>query len=492
MQLTDHRYTKQDALILFIILLTSYCAIFLHLDSISMRMWDESSYALNAQEMIENKDYIVVRAYGAPDLYNSKPPFAIWSMTVGIRLFGFNELGARFASAMFSFATVLLLYFLGKHVLKNRLLSLVMPLVLISSSGYMGDHIARTGDTDSIIAFWSCFAALCFYGFTTSASRRQQGWYLLFTALGVSFACLTKGIAGLLILPGLFAWAVYSKKLKALFTHPVFYAGVLLFIVLVPGYYYLRELKAPGYIQAVLDNEIGGRLERQGFLNPEPLPFFHYLIGFGTHKRYWFWAIVLPLALFTMFIKKAHPGKQALMFFGIVFSGTLLMLSLSSTKLDWYDSQLYPLMAGGIGCAFYVFADYSPKITPKKVWILYSLVFISSFVFIVHRNLRRKEDSHLPVIINKIRAEGVNDTLNLISSDYFFPPLFYMKQDQMKGFASRQVNHESPLLQKGSHIITYKTERDVDVNNRFILDTLLSFEECRYYRIIDYRTPVNQ
>jgi len=72
-------------------------------------MWDESWYALNAQEMLEKGNFLEVFLFGKPDFGNTKPPFALWCMLPFIKLFGFNELGIRLASAIFAlFSTILL------------------------------------------------------------------------------------------------------------------------------------------------------------------------------------------------------------------------------------------------------------------------------------------------------------------------------------------------------------------------------------------------
>ncbi len=175
----------------------AYFTIFNQLEKLSLRWWDEASYGLNAQEMIEHKNPIVIYLNGTPDRYNSKPPLAIWCMSVCIKVFGLNELGIRFASATFSFATVLVLFLFITVFLKNPKGGIVATIVLCSSAGYMGEHIARTGDTDSILAFWILLYVSSFIVFINSTNIKTQNHALLLTAIFLSLACLTKGIAGI-------------------------------------------------------------------------------------------------------------------------------------------------------------------------------------------------------------------------------------------------------------------------------------------------------
>lgn len=96
-----------------LLLIISYFSLFHKLDSAPFYMWDESWYALNAQEMLENGKYLEVYLLGKHDLVNSKPPFALLCMLPFIKLFGFNELGVRLASAIFASLSTVLLYIVG-------------------------------------------------------------------------------------------------------------------------------------------------------------------------------------------------------------------------------------------------------------------------------------------------------------------------------------------------------------------------------------------
>jgi len=63
-------------IILFLSLV--YFPIFLHLDILPLRMWDEARYAINAYEMNQNGNFIVTHYQGQPDMWNTKPPLMIW------------------------------------------------------------------------------------------------------------------------------------------------------------------------------------------------------------------------------------------------------------------------------------------------------------------------------------------------------------------------------------------------------------------------------
>ncbi len=333
----------------------SYFSIFHQLGKQPMHMWDESSYALNAQEMIESGNPIEVYLLGKPDLYNSKPPFAIWCMAACIKVLGFNELGVRMASALFALFSALLIWIIGIKIIKNYWIALTLPLVLLSSFGFEDWHIARTGDTDAILAFWILLQSVLIYGYTNSDSNKKASTYLILAGFAISFGCLTKGIAGLTAMPGILAWLIYTRKLKVIFLNKGFYIALVIFLVFVIGYYWLRVCLTKGYFDAVLQNEIGGRIHRQDFLNQKPLPFYFYFEYMFTQNRYFVWIFVLPFSILYILTQKIDIKKNIGLFFIFIFTSISILLALSKTKLEWYDAPLYPLMAVIIGVSFCMF-----------------------------------------------------------------------------------------------------------------------------------------
>jgi 4-amino-4-deoxy-L-arabinose transferase-like glycosyltransferase len=76
--------SKQALVSLAILLALCYPVFFLHLNEPVMHLWDESSYAHNAMQMIKHKKPLVVYAFDVPDTYNTKPPFVVWMMAISI------------------------------------------------------------------------------------------------------------------------------------------------------------------------------------------------------------------------------------------------------------------------------------------------------------------------------------------------------------------------------------------------------------------------
>jgi 4-amino-4-deoxy-L-arabinose transferase-like glycosyltransferase len=476
------RYKISGAVIL--LLFASYLALYEGLGADSMQLWDESSYALNAQEMLERGNPIEVYLYGKPDLYNSKPPLAIWCMATSIHFLGLNEIGVRFPAASFGLCAVLVLFIIGYRVTRDPWIALCAPLVLLSSTGFIGKHIARTGDTDSILAFWILAQSICFFLYTQATDTRKQKIWLLLTALTLSFGCLTKGIAGLTALPGLFAWLLYARKGLTMFRSPAFYMGIALFILLVPGYYVLRNMLTPGYLQAVWNFEIGGRITQQEYLNPEYRPFYYFYQAMIFDGRLMGWIFWLPAALFIIIRSPQGVVKDLGLFFVFALGGVSFSLGLSDTKLFWYDAPLYPLIAGIIGISF---ALLLPRLGSFTIGIFLA-IFCLPYVFVLANNMDTSNRSHFPEFLKMVRESGhQQDSIYIIHAEIVFPLDFYAKQDALKGYYSKLVLPGDSLLKKGTLLITEKYAREADINSKFIVDTLSTYYGCSLYKIVGYK-----
>src|SRR5689334_14395855 len=96
--------------VLLIFLILCYFSIFLRLTSYPLLMWDESRLAENAFEMLKSKNLIVPTYEGAPDMWNTKPPMAVWIMTLFMKFFGYSDLTVRLPSAIAAFLTALFIF----------------------------------------------------------------------------------------------------------------------------------------------------------------------------------------------------------------------------------------------------------------------------------------------------------------------------------------------------------------------------------------------
>src|SRR5438876_9188187 len=133
------------------------------------------------------------RLYGMPGF--EKPPLMYWLAALAYRIFGFNEAGARFPSALRATLCVFLIYWCGRK-LWGRAEGFLVALVAATSIGSF--VFARAASMDMLLT--ACLtAALVFFLFSyNDPTPRRRIWQCAsYAALGL--AVLAKGPVGLLL-----------------------------------------------------------------------------------------------------------------------------------------------------------------------------------------------------------------------------------------------------------------------------------------------------
>lgn len=330
---------------LILMLLAAVMPLVSHIDSLPIQLWDESRLAVNAYEMAETGEKIVTSYNHQPEMWNTKPPLLIWLMASSINAFGPTELSVRLPNMIAALCTLLLLFWFVHRTLGNKRLAFFSCFVLMTAKGYVCVHGTRTGDYDAMLTLFTS-GYLFFYYIYLQDGKRQ---FLFYFILCLIAAGLTKGIAALLFLPGLVVYTIAAKKVSVVLKDPLLYAGIVLFIIIVPGYYLLREQYNPGYIEAVMQNEMGGRFNtiiEQHIGGPM------FYIDLLIPDHFSFWVMLVPLGLATG-MRVAHTRK-ALLYLFMSVALYLLIVSVSATKISWYILPIYPLLA--VPAAF--FLDY--------------------------------------------------------------------------------------------------------------------------------------
>jgi 4-amino-4-deoxy-L-arabinose transferase-like glycosyltransferase len=103
-----------DQIILAVLAILSYALFFHDLSAIGFVGPDEPRYAAIAREMLASGDYITPRLHGMP--WFEKPPLMYWFAAIGYKIFGINEAGARFPSALGATISVFFVYWCGRKL----------------------------------------------------------------------------------------------------------------------------------------------------------------------------------------------------------------------------------------------------------------------------------------------------------------------------------------------------------------------------------------
>lgn len=382
-----------------ILLALVYFALFLHLDGSPLFLWDEARLAESAFEMLHTQNFLAVTYGYTPDLWSVKPPLMIWLIALSFKLFGYNELALRLPSALCGFFIIVIIYQFCNTVFRNKSVSFWSVFVLITSQGFIDNHVVRTGDYDALLILFQVLSITYFiqYHFysrwgTPSVSHRN----LYISALFLSGAIFTKGIAGLLFCPAILLWLISDKTLHSYLKARSTYTAFLIAFLPISIYTLLRERQKAGYIQALWDMELFKRYAYGDgdvyISNMDWWDKLNYYIGTLYHSDFMPWFIFIPFCIGFIFINQEVSQRSILRFLGLNCLIFLSIITLSTSKKAWYDAPIYPLLAILIGFTLHQFHTYFEKKLVKKGHILAfngALLLCLSFPYmhIIQKNL---------------------------------------------------------------------------------------------------------
>ncbi|HBE21831.1 MAG TPA: hypothetical protein DDW51_30660 [Cyanobacteria bacterium UBA11367] len=518
--LYSHRY----AVALLILSILCYLVFFFRLGLGPVRQWDESSLAVNALEMTLNGNLLVKYLDGKPDLINTKPPLAIWLIAACMKYLGYNEFSLRLPLAISASITAIAIYIFANKYLQDFKASLMAVLVLITSIGFTGEHVARTGDYDAMLVLWITIYSLAYFIYLHSEESKKT-LYLAVITVALVFAVWTKGVAGLLALPGLLIYTAWQKKVRKLLLSPqVYYSGII-FLVLALGYYLLTEQYNPGYLKAIVANELTGRY---GDLVPGGTPrgFSYYLVN-NISYRFVPWIYALPLCLMIANLSQKKIVKDFNSFSCIYLFTYFLIISYSKTKFNWYDAPLYPIASLSIGIGFSIsfklIADYCCnnnlfnwiKATDMlKRQLIYVVLMLSIFFLPFVNNLYteiyignvpfRENDKAISDLafkygeyFTKLKTTDINIKTNKLKVvniyGYNLPLLFYTQVANLTSPYPLEVKWEDPsdkVFRAGEVIINCAPTMQEDLNRLYRMKALHSYSSCGTFLIENSKNKI--
>jgi len=335
----------QNTVIFLFIAILSF-PVFAHMEKLPIRIWDEGRLSMNAIEMSQNGNYIVTYYEGQPDHWNTKPPLMIWLQVIMIKLFGIRELSMRMPSAIAVIFTFIALIWFSKKYLDTYIPGMIAAMVLATTECYLNYHIGRTGDYDALLTLFSTLTCLEFFLYIETNKKR----YFIFTLLFLVLSVYTKSIQSLLLLPGIVIYLIHERKFTSVISKPSNWIGALISVLLILAYYILRNIKDPGFINNVAENELGGRyLTVQSDQNH---PFTYYFSNL-VESRMKTWWIAFPIGIITGLLfgdNKIKKLSRYILFLAVTY---LLIISMSQTKLAWYDAPALPFLA--LGCSILIY-----------------------------------------------------------------------------------------------------------------------------------------
>jgi 4-amino-4-deoxy-L-arabinose transferase-like glycosyltransferase len=464
----------------------------LHLEKRTVRLWDESLFALRAMYLSETGKFLnnFNQFDQLPHHLNTKPIFGTLFQALSFKIFGYTELGLRFPMVIFSFLTVGLLLYAGKKILNNLWIGFASGLILITSQGYLMVHIARSGEHEVVIAFLMTLGLLSFFLYSKNLENANRKIFLWICVLSVVAAILTKLVIGLFFLPGFLLYLIHTKQLKSVLQDRSLYWGIAAALVMIVGYFFLIEHFNEGYLQRLWDYELVGRYTNA--IETEKLPWYYYFHRLIDGK-FLPWLVFMALAIIWL-QQKWTASNRDLVLLSLYCVGTyLLIISFSGTKKFWYDASIYPIISlvAGIGLfEMYQYLKYQGEMNTKVGKGLFVgfiiLLFVVPYSLVMNKVylpkngfeadkygylIRRMEKSHPDI---KEFTIAIN---NFGASAAFYQNAYNLE----KGYSielARGANYK-----KGDYIICCIDNAFIPIDKKYTVDVIQVYDLCKLLQV---------
>lgn len=459
MQRSDKVISSKNSRVLAVAFfaILAWFSLFLQLDTLSIRMYDESRNAVSAMNMLENGEILVRYWAGEPDTWETKPPLLVWLQAGSMKLFGYNELAVRLPSALAALFTATFLWFFCAR--RGQFTAgFWTAIILLASPGYVDIHTARTGDHDTLVILFMMLYSLLVFDLVENEKRPKR--HMLWLGLLISLAVLTKSIAGFFALPGLAVYIIYKKKPGFFLGSKWFYGAVAIVLVLIGGYYTLREYFYPGQLEAVWEMELWPRYtnstDRYEY-NQEPFWFYAENL---VQKRWIPYIWLLPILVF--FGWKSRKSRPLVIFSAIQLLSLFFILSAGTTNV-WYDAPMYPYLALLAGTGVVGISDFiRQKSSAKLSMVPYAVMLVLTGFGagnIIQENLTRHRDTPWPAErIGYLMRQGkkmriIPKDYRIVTEGYHSHAEFYAKSFRMGDLGNVYVSSSSHSFKDGEVLL---------------------------------------
>lgn len=445
-------------LLLTLVLAALYFPFFLHLDSPPIQQYDEALFAFRAYHIAEHG--IPLKNFRVYDhiwtFPNSKPALFSYVQAIFYKIFGYSELALRLPVALSGVITCLYFIFICNKTFKNIYTGIFSSLVLCTSTGYMGVHMARFGDQDVPFALFSFLFAFNIYQFIKNKNKPSFIWAIIF------FICafLIKSVAVFLFIPGILVFIIIQGEILNFLKNNVrklLIAAIFsLVIITAVALWDINQLIYILENYKRFSNEIDP-YHSHGFWF-----YLEVLIDWGYFTP---WIYLLPLSILPTISKNKYSNFLRYLWCLTFFNW--LMISLAQTKIPHYASTLYIFLAliTGISISWYFdklinFLKVNSSIKSLSLFLITCLLLFSypytSFAF---KNMYATEGDNRQLLSCLLKRRTEFKKATVVYDGYNFSNAFYINiRNREEGFQYRKIDSSDSSIEVQTAVFACENE----------------------------------
>lgn len=395
----------------------------------------EARYADIGRAMLATQDWVTPWIEpGVP--FWGKPPLSFWITAASLGVFGINEFAARLPHFLMALLTGWTLWGWARDQARSTGGSAPLPLMTVSllagaclmavaAGAVMTDMSLVAGTTLVMRGFWQAMQE------TDPAQRQRQGWIFF---VGLAVGLLAKGPL-ILVLAGLplGLWVLSQGQLRAAWRSLPWLRGTALTLVLSVPWYWLAEIRSPGFLDYFLVGEHWHRFvtpgwagDRYGGAHAAPRGIV-WLYAFVAAMP---WSVLVPVALWKWRRLAASgnspgfamPNGPSVVRYLVFWSLTpLVFFSFAGNILWTYVLPSLPPLALAAGLWLAGRGRATATLLAVGLWI--SAAGLAAFV----------------LVLNQPRHTSLNNTRDLVAQAQAFrhPLYFYLQRPYSASFYSR-------------------------------------------------------
>ena len=476
-QVTQHWNQWSLLPLLYIIALP----LFYRLGLLPIYSWDEALFALRALYWADEGGFLVNfnQFDVVADHKNLKPPLLSIIQGISLKLFGLSAWSLRIPIALIIFLGLSIITIRSNRYFDDPLLGFLSSIILITTPGFVGHHVARTGDHDGVLAIVGLFIVLLLYRY--HKTENDNLLYRLSALFVIAF--WIKLTMVLLLIPGLLLFLLFEARLIPLLRKKAFWISLGIFILGICVYLLWMQWVSPGSLTENAKQNLYGRY----FSTVDGHDFdWTYYWKRWIAGRFGFWLYILPFGIMSIFLFRL---KRLALLLIMVIIPFFAIISTSETKLQWYDAPLLPLVALFTAIFLMGLIKKIPGKFGKDPWLKLGLIlliglwpYLEIIKDIQHETHLTKEEKVFHLLEKRSQHSDQSTFYLALTNEFGANYAFYAEKFKRELDMPIKMKR-SEEYQIGDELI-YCTHTTKKVLSTFYsLEELDAYEDCKYVRL---------